>query len=421
MPRRASSARPMPAGAARSPESWNRPSPRWRIWAPPRRASSPPSAPASRRNPTRSGPNSRAISWRATRPTPPSSSRRRRPGISCSISEAWLPGELPGNQASEIEQEMPGLRRRLEEGGVGRVARQEMAREFGPDLVGFLRDAGADGGDDARRGGAQILHRGDGRFQDSGERAAPAGMGRADDARLGIGEQHRRAIRCQYAERDARHARHHGVGAAHRLAWPGRLDDDRFRAMHLLAGGEAGGRQVEHLHRAGAILDDMRRRVGAGEAAIERGENAAADAARAREEGVAEERMLERVELDHLSRAKPAGGGAAGLVSASALNRVPICAGSIKRRTPAASDSTVAASFPAPSVARRAATPSDCSHAPCAAGPQARAPAAVAAAAKDWKSTCAVRSALPGSRSGSCRRCAATAWKLSPGARGKYP
>ena len=48
----------------------------------------PRSAPASAATPTRSVPNSPRRSWRRTRPTTPSSARRRAPAISCSISRA---------------------------------------------------------------------------------------------------------------------------------------------------------------------------------------------------------------------------------------------------------------------------------------------------------------------------------------------
>ena len=65
-------------------------------------------------------------------------------------------------------------------------------------------------------------HRRDGRLHDAGQRAAPAAMRRADDARLGIGEQDRRAIGGEHAERDARHGGHHAVGARVFLAPPGR-------------------------------------------------------------------------------------------------------------------------------------------------------------------------------------------------------
>ena len=45
------------------------------------------------------------------------------------------------------------------------------------------------------------------------DRAAPAGMGGADHAGLGVGEQDRRAVGGDDAERDAGAVGHHGVGA----------------------------------------------------------------------------------------------------------------------------------------------------------------------------------------------------------------
>ena len=52
-----------------------------------------------------------------------------------------------------------------------------------------------------------------GRIGHSGERAAPARVGRADDAGLGVGEQYRRAIGCQDSEQQVRPVRDHRVGA----------------------------------------------------------------------------------------------------------------------------------------------------------------------------------------------------------------
>ena len=66
--------------------------------------------------------------------------------------------------------------------------------EVDADLIGGLGDAGADDGDDAARVGAQGLHGRDGGVDHAAQRALPAGVGGADDAGLGIGQQDRRAV-----------------------------------------------------------------------------------------------------------------------------------------------------------------------------------------------------------------------------------
>ena len=102
------------------------------------------------------------------------------------------------------------------------------------------------------RPGAARLHRRDRRAEHAVERAAPAGMRGTDDPGLGIGEQHRRAIRGQDAER------HPGGGGDQRIARPtlgaGRIEHDRLGAVRLAGGIERPGRQPERRHRAGAVF-----------------------------------------------------------------------------------------------------------------------------------------------------------------------
>ncbi len=63
--------------------------------------------------------------------------------------------------------------------------------KFRSHLIGRLRDRRPDDRDDPRPPGAQRLHRRERRLGDPGQRALPARMRRADDARLLIGEQDR--------------------------------------------------------------------------------------------------------------------------------------------------------------------------------------------------------------------------------------
>ena len=71
----------------------------------------------------------------------------------------------------------------------------EVLHEMGADLVVLARDRRADGGDDAGWIGAELHHGGDRIADDAVDRAAPAGMGRADDAGLRVGEQDRACSR----------------------------------------------------------------------------------------------------------------------------------------------------------------------------------------------------------------------------------
>ena len=66
---------------------------------------------------------------------------------------------------------------------------------------------------------AELRHRAHGRLDHARERAAPAGVGGADHAGLGIGEQDRRAVGAEHAERDAGAIADQRVGR--RLGRPG--------------------------------------------------------------------------------------------------------------------------------------------------------------------------------------------------------
>ena len=70
------------------------------------------------------------------------------------------------------------------EGGACRLLGEEALDIVGADLIGLLRDGRADHRDNALRLGAELCHGLDRRLDDARQRAAPAGMGRADDARL---------------------------------------------------------------------------------------------------------------------------------------------------------------------------------------------------------------------------------------------
>src|SRR3954468_21999146 len=181
---------------------------------------------------------------------------------------------------------MTGPRRRPKEAAVLRIGSGEALVKFRADFVGGLGDARADASPDSLGAGAEPSHRRDGRLHDSGQRTAPAAMRRADDACLRVGEQDRRAIGREYAERNARNGGNHRVGAGVFLAPPGALDGNRGRAVDLMATDETIGPEPEPGGCYRPVLLDAVRRVARAEAAIQRREHTAADPAMAGEEGV---------------------------------------------------------------------------------------------------------------------------------------
>ena len=96
-------------------------------------------------------------------------------------------GKAGGDKAGQIELRM-ARPAGGEEAGIIRIRPGELLNHLVADLVIALADHRADCNNEAAARGAQPLHGGDRRFQYPGKRAAPAGMGGADNARLRIGE-----------------------------------------------------------------------------------------------------------------------------------------------------------------------------------------------------------------------------------------
>ena len=159
-------------------------------------------------------------------------------------------------------------------------------------------------------------------------------MGRADDFRLGVGEQHGRAISGENAEGDAARGGRHAVRLRTVLRVPGFGDGDGLARVdlverqqvlrcHLKVNGDAGAVQFD----GGRIV------IGAG-AAIEAVIDAGGHAAGTGEEAVAD--ALEAVEfhgvegVDRHEAYNPAGVRPCE-VTAMTLNRVPIASAWVKR------------------------------------------------------------------------------------------
>ena len=109
-----------------------------------------------------------------------------------------------------------------------------------------------------RDGGALLAHRRDGRLDDAVEGAAPAGMGGADHPGLGIGEQHRRAIGGEDAQRHAGRAGHHGVDLRGFLPRPGLLDQSDADAVGLIGGDDSRGIDAGSARRRGVRFSATR-------------------------------------------------------------------------------------------------------------------------------------------------------------------
>ena len=126
--------------------------------------------------------------------------------------------------------------------------------EFRADFVVRLTDQGADGGRQVLASRTEAHHRGDGLLDEPVECAPPARMRRSDNARLGVGEQHRAAICRCHAHGKAELARYHGVGAGRVLARPGRLGHHDRGGMDLIRGHQVPRRYAKCGGHAGPIF-----------------------------------------------------------------------------------------------------------------------------------------------------------------------
>ena len=132
-------------------------------------------------------------------------SRRLRVGAEPQILDLLDAGPLKprGDVAAEIEQGMTVAAGRAEEAFRARILGGKARDEIGTDFVIVLPDHRTERGADLAARGAELLHRSDGRFGDASQRAAPAGMRRADHPRRRIGEQDRAAIGRAHANGEA--------------------------------------------------------------------------------------------------------------------------------------------------------------------------------------------------------------------------
>ncbi len=112
------------------------------------------------------------------------------------------------------------------------VLLQKAVKKLRPDLIVGLTDGWPDHSVNIRGVGAKRLHRLDCRLKHTVHSAAPSGMGRAHNTRLGIAKQHRLTISGQYRQRHTGGCRNHRIGLgplSHRPA-----DLNNSRRMHLM-------------------------------------------------------------------------------------------------------------------------------------------------------------------------------------------
>ena len=119
-----------------------------------------------------------------------------------------------------------------------------------------------------------------------------------DHARLGVGEEHRPAIRRADADGDARPIGHDGVGLRAVTRPPNVLDDHRVGAVHLIGRREPLERRAEMARGARAVLQHRLARILRADAGIEPAIDAGRDAAFAREEGVRDAGKRKRRRFD---------------------------------------------------------------------------------------------------------------------------
>src|SRR5690606_9400205 len=115
--------------------------------------------------------------------------------------------------------------------------------------------------------------------EDAADRALPAGMGGADHACYGIGEEDRRAVGGQYAQCDAGTSGDEGVGLGAVFGGEGRFDNVDGCAVDLSGERDREGAALEGHDGAMDILDDVGGVIADPARGVEGGEIAVRDAA----------------------------------------------------------------------------------------------------------------------------------------------
>ena len=177
---------------------------------------------------------------------------------------------------------------RFEEAFVGVIGRRKTRDQIGPHLVTRLPDHRPDRGHDAPAVGAAAFHRIERCLDHAGERATPAGMGRADDACAVVDEEDRAAIGGRDADGQPGNFGNDCIGPRARIRAPRPLDGHDVRRMNLVGGEQVKRCDAERRRHAGAVFGDIARRVMRAHAGVERRIESIGHAACAREEAMAD-------------------------------------------------------------------------------------------------------------------------------------
>src|SRR6476620_10374533 len=121
-------------------------------------------------------------------------------------------GQALGDIAGQVKVRLAGALVGHEEGLTCRLLSEEAVDIVGANLIGPLRDRGADHRDDALAFGAKLLHGRDRGLGDAEKGAAPAGMRGSNAPRLRIAEQDWCAIGSERADGETWRAGDEGVG-----------------------------------------------------------------------------------------------------------------------------------------------------------------------------------------------------------------
>src|SRR5579859_634521 len=317
------------------------------------------------------------------------------------------------DESGEIEHCMSIALTWQEEHCVPGIGPDETFDEFGADLIARLADQGADSGNHAASFRTELFHCLDGRFQDAGQRALPAGMRRPDHARRGIDEQDRSAIGCGDADGEPFTPRHDGVGLRPRRSVPWTARQHRIRRVDLVHADEMRGRDAQLFRHPAAVFGHPGRVIVRAEAAIEAGIDTIGHAAVAGEKSVAKPwngrkqggGKHQEAPADSLSSLRPGSEVRLREETPSTLNiePMPLRPPPVNRFSAAEMSSLTSCDAFAINATARVSMPSRFRKSPCVTGPWTSAPTSSAARASAWKSTWAVTSACPGAFSGSVK------------------
>jgi hypothetical protein len=171
------------------------------------------------------------------------------------------------------------------------------------DLIALLGDARADDGVDARRTGAESLHRRHRAVDHATQRAFPAGVDGPDHPGLMIRHEDRRAVGGQDGTDRAGRGGHDGV-AFRPIAAPGTFGHAGDGGVDLVAGSQILGRAPHDLGDPSPVLGHGGRIVAGADPGVQPLEQAGRDAALAGEEAVpdacaGQQRMDDGLRRDH--------------------------------------------------------------------------------------------------------------------------